>query len=364
MISSAVIIFVGDIGEGTSTGDHVDEQIQPGNQGIHVGGTVLGGILDAVHHEIRDTDGDLRFKLVWAWRGTGTRVSDQLDAFGLFGNEGRHVLAAEGPVDAGAQVEDVGGPDQWFAFDLFGSNVVGGALDARFDGSQPATLSQVDDANRAVFGNNDVGGFDVAMEIALVVHGVESSGDHAKDQHEIKETSGGGLFEANAWAILHEQQDLRRLKPAAFSFLDLINFSDIGVIDPAANAVLVFDLLDHAFIGVIPANDMFEGADFAGPSVPDGEDEAGSADTDSLNDLVAIIVGRLDRSHRDGAISCNVRYCWQFSVISFGLPQGRLHYYGIFSIKAPSLITLFLSRPEERVSITTSKALRNRRRLC
>ena len=201
-------VVVVKIAQRFAAGDIVDQQIEPGDHGGHVRGPVGGFAFDAIHDQPGDAQGYLRFQLARAGGWTGGFFDRQFDPVLLLGYQGGDIFAGEGPVHAGAEVEDIGGAAEGFALDLFGGDVIRGALNAGLDGADAAALAQVDDTNRAVFGDNDIVRLDVTMDKTVMVHAVKALGDHAEDQQQIQEAVAGGLLERGAGAILHKQEYL------------------------------------------------------------------------------------------------------------------------------------------------------------
>jgi len=162
-------------------------EFKAGDDGREVRGAVAGAVLDAVFDDAGEGHGDARVDFV----GFAELARFFFFAVGfLFRDEGGDVVVRHAPVHGGAEVEDVGGGGQRAAGDLFRGDVIGGALNALFDGAGGTGLAEVDDFDGAVFVDEDVVGFDVGMDVAEAVHGREAAGDLEEDLNEGVEAAG------------------------------------------------------------------------------------------------------------------------------------------------------------------------------
>lgn len=239
----------------------MDHQVEPGDDLHHTGRSFHGLFLDAVHDQLRNPDGQLALELVRGRALRSCRHRGQ-SVLGLLGNQGRHVLARQGPVHGRAEIENVGFGAEGLSPNLFGRDVVGGSLDARLDGTDGAALTQVDDLDRSGLADEDIIGLDVAVDVALLVQGVEACGDHAKDQQDVAQAQGCALFEGLAVEVFHGQEQFPDAEHAA-DFLEFIAFSDVRVVDLLGNVVLVFGLLEDTLILGSFVDQAFEGDDTA-----------------------------------------------------------------------------------------------------
>ena len=172
-------------------------------------------------------------------------------------------------------------------FDLFRGDVVGGALNTGFYGSQGAALAQVDDADGAVFGDDNVVWFDVAVKKSGTVHTIKPIGNHPENKQKVQKTTAGTLLKTDSGAVFHQQHDLPGLHMTFFA-ADFVNLANIRMVDLFTHLVFVFDLFDHSLIFAFLANDMLERIDFVGFSVFDLKNDAGCADSHPSDGLIAV----------------------------------------------------------------------------
>jgi len=196
--------------------------------------------------------GDSSFNLFWR----SARLGDRYAELVLLGDQGRRVLSRHRPVHCRAEVEDVCLWCHGFSFDLLGCDVVGCALYSAFDGSYFAALPEVYYLDRARFVHEDVVGLDVAVDIAVLMHGVQGRCYQPEDKQNVAEAERGAVFEVFAVEILHREEYLLDLEHAANLF-ELVAFADVGVVNSPAVLVLSIHLLEDSVVFGALKNDPF-----------------------------------------------------------------------------------------------------------
>lgn len=114
----------------------------------------------------------------------------------------------------------------------------------RLDGTDGAALTQVDDLDRSGLADEDIIGLDVAVDVALLVQGVEACGDHAKDQQDVAQGSRLCSLRGSCRRRCSMDRSNSRTRNMLRIFLEFIAFSDVRVVDLLGNVVLVFGLLE------------------------------------------------------------------------------------------------------------------------
>ncbi len=165
----------------------------------------------------------------------------------LFGNEGLDVAIGDTPVHGGAKIEDVGGWGERSAADLFGGDVVRGALDAGFNGTDGTGLAEVDDFGFVLLVDEDVVGFDIGVDVTNAVHGGESTSDLDEDVDEGGEVVGTLDVEGLAVEEFHEEIELGDFEH--FPFADHADaFAEGGVVELGGDGEFLFGLLEEAVV--------------------------------------------------------------------------------------------------------------------
>ncbi len=102
-----------------------------------------------------------------------------------------------------------------------------GRVDGSFGSAGKLRESEIENFDVTASGDKNVGGFDVTMDDAFCVGGIEGVGDFGGEGDELVEfdgTSGDGVLEGGAFEIFHGDES------AAIFFADVINGADIRMI--------------------------------------------------------------------------------------------------------------------------------------
>ena len=176
-------------------------------------------------------------------------------------------------VEDNAEGEEVAAGVEEFAAGLLGRHVGDGAEggagaselvafgDAGFGGVAgssgiDAGEAEVEDFGLAGGGDEDVGGFDVAVEDAFAMGGFEGVGELSADFHEAGERGWMARVEAVerlAVEQLHDEEGL------AVGLVDFVDGADAGVVECGGDAGFAVEALESGRIGSGGAGDEFEG---------------------------------------------------------------------------------------------------------
>ncbi len=133
----------------------------------------------------------------------------------------------------------------------------------------------------AAFGDENVGGLDVAMNDALGVRGVEAVGDvdgEGEEAFEVHGAAGDGVLEGLALEVLHRDEGL------AVGVADFVDGADVGVVEGGGG----FGFAAETFEGLGIAGERF-GEEFQSDETVEERvlgfvDDAHSAATESFDD--------------------------------------------------------------------------------
>ena len=212
----------------------------------------------------------------------GFDAAEVFDGIGV-GFVGR--IAGHRMVERGAEGEDVAAVVFFVVDDFFGGDVEGGGPD--FAGLIAAAIdeegeAEVHDFGGAGFGEEDVGGFDVAMDEGELLGGAEAFGDFAAD------AEGFGFFEVAfaADALLEgaAADELHGDVEVALVVADGVELDDVGVGDVGGDVGLAAELLEAGGVAGVLAVEDFEGDAAAEGFVFGLEDAAHAAFADLADD--------------------------------------------------------------------------------
>jgi len=166
----------------------------------------------------------------------------------------------ERPVDGCAEVVDIGCGCDFASMDLFGGDVIDGALYSFLDGSDSAGLSEVDDFGHVVFGDDDVVGLHVGMDVPGVVHIEQCVGDLLKDFGGITEGCGGLFIQRPPIDEFHDEKEFGDSDEFSI-FDDAFDVSQFGMFESGSDLKFDFGLIEEALIFFGAFFDVFEGPD-------------------------------------------------------------------------------------------------------
>jgi hypothetical protein len=207
-------------------------------------------------------------------------------SIGGVGHRGRDHLAGEDPVHRRAEVVDVGPLGDRVAVGLLGGHVAGSALDPLLHRADRARLAEVDQLHLALIVDHDVGGLQVRMHEASLVHVGEGPRDLDEDVDRALEVVEGMLIDRLGVDEFHDQHHVDHPKHLAIAD-ELLDLPDVRMIEPAADLVLLLDLLEEAHVLVGVAHHVLQRPDLLGLGVLDRVDRARRALPDAGEDLEA-----------------------------------------------------------------------------
>lgn len=251
--------------------------------GILEGGDHVGVALPAMlwlegHHAVNRFAGGLTDP-----RGDFGEARDGLlgtpeDAVGRgSGFEGRS--AGKGVVKGGAKGVDVAAEVLGAALEGFGGDVVGSGPD--FLGLGTAVLgdeseAEVDELGIAIVVDEDVPRFDIAVDHAGFLGGLETEGDLEGDGENFVfregPVFGHGPLEALAFEEFHDE-----VEPAVCA-ADGVNFDDVGMVDLGGEPGFVFEGEDAGFVVAVFLVEDLDGDFAAEKLIPAGENDAHASD--------------------------------------------------------------------------------------
>ena len=294
--------------------------------GTEVGGALVAEVAVFLH---RLVDGVLEIG------GNVGVEADGFDGFAIydFVEDGAGGVAFEGEKASGHFVEDdaegkkIGARVEGFAEDLLGGHVGDGAESAagagevvRIDGIcadgcyvRAVQLggdfgeAEVEDFGVAAFGDEDVGGFYVAVNDAFCVSGVQGVGDfdaEVEEAFELHRLGGDDVLEGGAFEKFHGDE------ATAIVFGDFVDGADVGVIKRGCGAGFAAEALEGGFVLLHFLWEKFEGDEAAELRVFGFVDNPHASTTDFLDDAVmgnSLSDKRIITGHSGVMLGCHPR---------------------------------------------------------
>jgi hypothetical protein len=215
----------------------------------------------------------------------------------FIGDDGERILVA-------ASVDAVGA-------DLLGGHVEGGAEDGAGHGhgvGDELGDAEVGDLQAPVRGDEEVGGFDVAVDDALGVGVVEAFGSLAEELEDDGGSGGADLVEQGGESapgdVLHGDEG-DGFAGAHFGVADLVDGDDVGMGEPAGGLGFALEALLHVaalgFVGDVVEFDGLEGDVAADDGVEAAVDDAHAAAAELLTHFVGAELQHMVKYKRGGA---------------------------------------------------------------
>ncbi len=234
---------------------------QPRNHLLHVGWTLDRFLTTTCHHKLGKRDWNLIIQLGWGnglVRGNHVDPAVRIGAANLRGIFFRR----QEPIHRGAKVENIRPRIERQAADLLRGNVIRCALDPFLAMVDQARLAKIYDLHNPALGDHYVGRLNIGVQIAGLVHCVQTLRNLVKKCKKRVEAVRPGLFEVQAVHVLHYHEQLLDLEPLA-NAMDGVAAPQIGMVDAAADLVLGFSLVEEPLVGGGITNDVLDGKGLA-----------------------------------------------------------------------------------------------------
>ncbi len=224
-------------------------------------------------------------------------MEDGFDDFG-FGGALKGTAAREGLISDDTQGEEIGEGAGRLHLKLLGRHVKEGSLEGGFGmAASLAGNAEIDNLDGVVIHHEDVGGFDIAVDEALLVGGVEAVGGLRDDFEDAGDAKAGAAVldeavEGDAGQQGHHEKGF--LAPFLVELADVINIDDIGVDHGGEDGPLLIKELEGC--GIVDIEDGLE-SDFALHEGVEGAiDDAHAAAAEDFAELIALLqIGSLYR---------------------------------------------------------------------
>ena len=267
-----------------------------GEQGLHVGEAVFGGVLEAAEDELAEPAGGVA-------GGDGDGCADEDgEALLVEVGAGEGADAVEGLEEGDAEAELVAAGVAGGAEELFGGHVRGGADEGADGGGEGVVAgavgrvavarvvgageAEVEDADAAVLADEDVVGFEVAMDDADGVGGGEALAGGGEDLEDL--APGAALVgEPGAQGLAGDQ--LHGDEELVVDAADLVDLDDVGVGEAGEGLGLALEagLADAEAVVVDAGAQELEGDAAVELGVVGGVDDGHAAVAEGAGDDVA-----------------------------------------------------------------------------
>src|SRR5665213_1444385 len=153
----------------------------------------------------------------------------------VYGVQCGNRLARQGEIERGAEVVNVGLRNNRLAHHLLGRYIVWRSLNALLDGADLGGLAEIDDLHFALVVSDDVIRLDVAMDIAQLMHGLQTLGGLNKRIDNVHQPLGRTHVQGQSVDEFHEQESLVDFHQQGLVDLQIESLAQIGMIERLAD---------------------------------------------------------------------------------------------------------------------------------